>query len=231
MFLHPLSLRVSPPRTLGITAFLGYLSADLCDLGARVPGRTQAGSLQRLGRRSKDSGASARVRPDRSAQRTLTVSLLSASLASHGLGWPLTTHSGSPFLPWLLAPARQPPPQPRPDASNARAGREEGMPGSGMHRGGEERLGRAGAGGEPRGAGEGVRERAPPAKDACARPPALEEGPKGQECNVENAHREGAQNRRFAKCQGQTGRGGGRRLAGDQEQREEPTSPSKGRFG
>lgn len=53
----------------------------------------------------------------------------------------------------------------------------------------------------------------------------------GAGCNVENAHREGAQNRRFAKCQGQTGRGGGRRLAEDQEQREEPTSPSKGRFG
>lgn len=30
----------------------------------------------------------------------------------------------------------------------------------------------------------------------------------GAGCNVENAHREGAQNRRFAKCQGQTGRGG-----------------------
>nr|BAE23634.1 unnamed protein product [Mus musculus] len=53
----------------------------------------------------------------------------------------------------------------------------------------------------------------------------------GAGCNVENAHREGAQNRRFAKCQGQTGRGGGRRLAEDQEQREEPTSPSKGLFG
>lgn len=51
----------------------------------------------------------------------------------------------------------------------------------------------------------------------------------GAGCNVENAHREGAQNRRFAKCQGQTRRGGGKRLAEDQEQREEPTSPSKGR--
>ncbi|CAH6789251.1 unknown_gene_6220 [Phodopus roborovskii] len=53
----------------------------------------------------------------------------------------------------------------------------------------------------------------------------------GAGCKVENAHREGAQNRRFAKCQGQTGRGGGRRLAEDQEQKEETTSPSKGRFG
>lgn len=170
MFLHPLSLRVSPPRTLRISAFLGCLSADLRALGVRVSGRTQAGSLQRLGRRSEDSEPPLESAPTGAARSAHSLSRSSrlpwlprTRLASHhplGFAFPaLASHTSS-----------APPPQPRPDTPNPRrpGGRDARVrdaPGRA-----EERPRRAGAGGESRGAGEGVREPAPE-KDACARPP------------------------------------------------------------
>lgn len=179
-------------------------------------------------------GASPKIRsfgtsPPRPGQRAAHTHCLAplGFPGSHGLGWPLTTHSGSPFLPWLPTPAQHRR-HSRVLTLRTPAGRDEGMPGSGMHRE-EEKSGQ----GEPGQVGSRrVRARAcesePPRKMLGHRAGRRTEG---AGCNVENAHREGAQNRRFAKCQGQTGRGGGRRLAEDQEQREEPTSPSKGRFG
>lgn len=233
LFLHPFRLRVSPRRTLQISVFfLGCLSADLLALGVLVPELRQARSLQGLGRLSEDSEpphASAPAPAAQSAQRTLAVSLLSSFPSSHGLDWPLTTHSSSPFLPWLPTPARHHRHSRVPPLQTC-AGRDEGMPGSEMRR----EAGTSGQGEPGQVESRGVR------AGASVSEPQIKmhvlghrsEGrTEGAGCKVKNAHREGAQNRRFAKCQGQTGRGGGRRLAEDQEQREETTSPSKGRFG
>lgn len=126
MFLHPLSLRVSPPRTLGIAAFLRYLSADLRDLDAQVPRRTRAGSLQRLGHRSEDSEPPHESAPSGAARGAHTHGLAPSGFpGSHGLGWPLTAHSGSPFLPWLPTPARHRR-HSRVRTLGTRAGRDEG---------------------------------------------------------------------------------------------------------
>lgn len=114
---------------------------------------------------------SLRTSPPRPGQRAAHTQCLTplGFPGSHGLGWPLTTHSGSPFLPWLPTPA--------PHRRHSRvptlrtlAGRDEGMPGSGMHP--KEKRGQ----GEPGQVGSrGLRERAcasePPEKDACTRPP------------------------------------------------------------
>lgn len=138
LFLHPFRLRVSPRRTLQISvSFLGCLSADLLALGVLVRELRQARSLQGLGRLSEDSEpphASAPARAAQSAQqRTLAVSLLSSFPSSHGLDWPLTTHSSSPFLPWLPTPARHRRHSRVPPLQTC-AGRDEGMPGSEMRR-------------------------------------------------------------------------------------------------
>lgn len=227
LFLHQLSLRVSPWRTLRIGVFfLWYLSADLLAMGVLVPGRRQADSLQGLGRLSEDSeplhaSAPAGQRVAHTLSRSSPASL--APTDSAGLSPPTQVRLSCLGFPRQLGTAAT-------AASRTRAGRDEGIPGSGMR--GE--AGTSGQGEPGQVGSRGVRAR------ACVREPQIKMHvlghrgggrTKGAGCKVENAHREGAQNRRFAKCQGQTGRGGGRRLAEDQEQREEPTSPSKGRFG